>query len=89
MTAIVSRERARATWLTGAAGLLMLAAAFIMMVAAAPSHAHPRPHGPVATHSSPGDQLLSRLSTAAPPRTGPAGPPARSPDHDDGPSLLP
>ena len=39
MTAIVDRKRARATWLTGAAGMLMLAAAVAMMVYAAP-----RPH---------------------------------------------
>lgn len=39
MTAIVDRKRARATWLIGAAGMLMLAAAVAMMVYAAP-----RPH---------------------------------------------
>jgi len=36
MTAIVSSARARSTWLTIAAGLLMLAAALVMMVCAAP-----------------------------------------------------
>jgi len=36
MTAIVSSSRARSTWLAGAAGLLMLAAALVMMVCAAP-----------------------------------------------------
>lgn len=36
MTAIVSNSRARSTWFTGAAGLLMLAAALVMMVCAAP-----------------------------------------------------
>jgi hypothetical protein len=41
--AVMSRERTRATWLTGAAGLLMLGAAFVMMVVAAPSQAHPLP----------------------------------------------
>lgn len=45
MTAVVSRERANATWLTGVAGLVILAAAFVMMASAAPSLAHPRPHG--------------------------------------------
>ena len=40
MTAVVSRERARATCLTGAAGLLMLAIAFVMMIVAAPAHVH-------------------------------------------------
>jgi len=36
MTAIVSNSRARSTWFTGAAGLLMLAAAVVMMICAAP-----------------------------------------------------
>jgi len=39
MTAIVDRQRVRAAWLTGAAGVLMLAAAAAMMVCTAP-----RPH---------------------------------------------
>lgn len=42
MTAVVSRERAARTGLTAAAGVLMLAVAFVMMVAAAPGHAHVR-----------------------------------------------
>ena len=45
MTAVVSRERAKATWLSGAVGLVILAVAFVMMACAAPSLAHPRPHG--------------------------------------------
>jgi hypothetical protein len=44
MTAVVSRERARTTGLTAAAGVLMLAVAFVMMVVAAPGHGHVRPH---------------------------------------------
>jgi len=44
MTAVVSRERAKATWLIGVAGLVILAVAFVMMACAAPSLAHPRPH---------------------------------------------
>jgi len=44
MTAVISRERARTTGLTAAAGLLMLAVAFVMMVVAAPGH------GPVRAH---------------------------------------
>jgi hypothetical protein len=44
MTAVVSRERARTTCLTAATGFVMLAAAFVMMLAAAPAHrpVHPR-----------------------------------------------
>jgi hypothetical protein len=41
---VTSRERVRATWLTGAVGLLILGAAFVMMVMAAPSVTHPLPH---------------------------------------------
>jgi hypothetical protein len=44
MTAVVSRERARTTGLTAAAGALMLAVAFVMMVVAAPGHGHVRVH---------------------------------------------
>jgi hypothetical protein len=36
MSAVVSESRARSTWLTGAAGLLILVAAFVMMVCAVP-----------------------------------------------------
>ena len=42
MTAVVSRERAARTGLTAAAGVLMLVVAFVMMVVAAPGHAHIR-----------------------------------------------
>jgi hypothetical protein len=56
MTAVVSRERAKATWLSGVAGLVILAIAFVMMACAAPSLAHPRPHGattqPASVHTS-------------------------------------
>ena len=38
MTAVVSRERARTTCLTGAAGVLMIAIAVVMMVVAPPGH---------------------------------------------------
>jgi hypothetical protein len=48
MAAVVSRERAKGTWLTGLAGLVILAVAFVMMACAAPSLARPRPHGPAA-----------------------------------------
>jgi hypothetical protein len=44
MTAVVSRERARTTGLTAAAGALMLAVALVMMIVAAPGH------GPVPAH---------------------------------------
>jgi hypothetical protein len=44
MTAVVSRERAARTGLTAAAGVLMLAVAFVMMVVAAPGHGHVQTH---------------------------------------------
>jgi hypothetical protein len=40
MTAVVSREHARVTCLTGAAGMLMIAIAVVMMIAAAPGHGY-------------------------------------------------
>ena len=46
MTAVVSRERARTTGLTAAAGVLMLAVALVMMIVAAPAHGTIRVHGP-------------------------------------------
>jgi uncharacterized lipoprotein YajG len=52
MTAVVSSERAKATWLTGVVGLVILAAAFVMMACAAPSLAHARPHGATAQLAS-------------------------------------
>jgi hypothetical protein len=39
MTAVVSREHARGAYLTGAAGIVMIAIACVMMVVAAPGHA--------------------------------------------------
>jgi hypothetical protein len=45
MTAVVSRERVRTTGLTGAAGMLLLAVAVVMMVVAAPAHGHGGLHG--------------------------------------------
>ena len=43
---MISRERARTTGLTAAAGVLMLAVAFVMMIVAAPGHGPVRIHGP-------------------------------------------
>ena len=55
MTAVVSRERARTTGLTAAAGALMLAVAFVMMIVAAPGHGHAR--------DTPGQPATVRLTT--------------------------
>jgi hypothetical protein len=52
MAAVVSRERAKGTWLTGLAGLVILAVALVMMACAPPSLAHLRPHGPTAQSAS-------------------------------------
>jgi hypothetical protein len=77
MSAVVSAERAARTWLTGAAGLLIVAAAFAMMAWAAPAHAHARPHGPAAPHSVTVSQLESRVWSGAP--SPPQSPAARIP----------
>jgi hypothetical protein len=52
MTAVVRRESASATWLTAVAGLVILAASFVMMACAAPSPAHPRPQDALAQTAS-------------------------------------
>lgn len=67
MTAAVSRERAKATWLTGVAGLVILAAAFVMMACAAPSLARPRPH---AAMPQPASVYTSSLVTRSWPTSG-------------------
>ena len=72
MTAVVSRERAKATWLTGVVGLVILAAAFVMMACAAPSLAHPRSPGTVAQSASVyTSSLITGARSASP--AGPAG----------------
>ncbi len=58
MAAAVSREPGTRTWLTGLAGLVILAVAFVMMACAAPSLAHPRSHGPTAQSASVSTSLL-------------------------------
>jgi hypothetical protein len=50
--AMASKRRTMATWLTGAVGLLILAAAFVIMACSAPSLASPRPHAAVAQAAS-------------------------------------
>ena len=66
MTAVVSAERAARTWLTGVAGLLIVAVAFVMMALAAPPPSHGRPHGAVTTTSVTA-QLESQVRAAGPP----------------------
>jgi len=58
MVAVVSRERARATWLTGLVGLVILALALVMMACAARPLAHPRPDGATAQPASVSTSLL-------------------------------
>ena len=66
MAAIVSTERANATWLTGLAGLVILAVAFVMMAYAAPSLAHPRPHAAIAQSASVStSSLITRNGSAS------------------------
>ena len=83
MAAVVSRERAKGTWLTGLAGLVILAVAFVMMACAAPSLAHPRPHGPTAHSASVSTLLLierNGLASGAG-RAGQGGGAARQPER--------
>jgi hypothetical protein len=47
MAAVVSRSRSKSTWLTGAVGLLLLSAAFVMMVCAAPKARAPLDGGTI------------------------------------------
>jgi len=65
MTAMASRQRATATWLTGLAGLVILAAAFVMMACAAPSLAQPRPQRAMTQPASVYTSLLSTGSWPA------------------------
>ena len=65
MAAVVSREHATATWLTGLAGLVILAVALVMMACAAPSLAHPRPHGATVHSASVSASLLITRSGLA------------------------
>ena len=66
MTSVVSGKRARSTWLTGAAGLLLLATAVAMMLCAPPRVHQARPG------STPGSQLASWVWVTQGPL--PAGP---------------
>jgi hypothetical protein len=77
MTAVVRAERATRTWLTGGTGLLIVAAAFVMMAWAAPARPHASPHRP-ATSTSITAQLDSQVwaGRAAP---APGSPAARTP----------
>ena len=79
---MVSRERARTTYLTGAAGMLMLAVAVVMMVLAAPTYGTARAHDPaqpsaVRLTTDVCHQLTSRSDSAAV-RACRAGPSAES-----------
>ena len=69
MTALVSPERAMSASLTGAAGLLVLAIAVVMMVIAAPTQARQGTHNPakpsaVQLTTDPCHQLTSRSDPA-------------------------
>jgi len=82
MTPAVSVERGIVTWLTGAAGLLVLAVAVVMMVVAAP--ARPAAHHAATQAPSGPDRQVTLVSARGPRSTrterGPAvtGSPARA-----------
>lgn len=80
MTAVVSRERARTTYLTAAAGMLLLTVAVVMMIVAAPGHLQARTHGPakpsaVVLTTDECYQLTSNRSGTEPAGRPPAGRP--------------
>jgi hypothetical protein len=76
MTAVVSRERARGAYLTGAAGLLMIAIACVMMVVAAPGRAAASGHG--AGVAKPAAVRLVTDACLAGDRGAPPSPPCRT-----------
>ena len=55
MTAVVSEKRVRSTWLTAAAGLLLLVTAVVMMVYAAPRVPAAQPG------TAPSSELVARV----------------------------
>jgi hypothetical protein len=64
MNAAVRGPRSRATWLTGTAGLLVLALALVMMVLAAPTGASPPGRGhPAPPHTALQHPALSPAAT--------------------------
>ena len=78
MTAVVSAKHAARTRLTGATGLLIVVAAFVMMAWAAPPHPHAPAHRPAAPRSATVTQLESHLESQAWPGA-PGGPRAANP----------
>jgi hypothetical protein len=82
MTDVISRERARATSLTAAAGVLLLAVAVVMMVVAAPAHGLERLHAPAKPSAvvltSDACHQLTSTSDSATVRACRAGPAAES-----------
>jgi peptidoglycan/LPS O-acetylase OafA/YrhL len=69
MAAIARWQRSTPTWLTGAAGSVLLLAALVMMVAAAPSRPHPLPHRAAATYTVPAMELVSSQRHVVPEKT--------------------
>jgi hypothetical protein len=75
-------ESAKATWLTGVAGLLILGVAVVMMVVSAPSPGHPRPH-PVAAQAYTPSMISESWSASSSERATPVYVRERS-QHDGG-----
>jgi hypothetical protein len=66
MTAVVSREHARGAYLTGAAGIVMIAIACLMMVVAAPGHATTPGHATAPGPAQPAGSSISSAGSADP-----------------------
>ena len=75
---MVSRERAKVTCLTGAAGMLLLIVAFVMMVVAAPGHAYGSAKPSAVQLTADVGHQLAPSSDSARVRAGRAGPAADS-----------
>jgi hypothetical protein len=76
--AAISRDRTRATWLTGVAGLLLLGVAVVMMVVAAPSQAAPLPHHAAAQAQAYTLSMITESWSASGPERAARSPLARS-----------
>ncbi len=82
MNAAVHGPRSTPTWLTGTAGLLVLVAALVMMVMAAPTGARPAGHGrPASPHTAPQQPGLSPAVTLSVAARHVPGPPATRHDR--------
>jgi hypothetical protein len=76
MTAAALREQAKSARITGSAGALVVAIAFVMMILAAPArHPHQRPPAPPAPAGPVSVRTVAEFTRALPPAMGPGARP--------------